>query len=112
MINWKPFSTAPKNRPFYAYSEREGVKILKWEEPPLHHIWKAAFKRQPNDLNPKSIISYASIDPDSWEYWCEISEIKPKRNSVTPTDVGKAFRERSRAVTEPSNNYTKDFAEF
>lgn len=39
-------------------------------------------------------------------------ESVPLCNPVTPTDVGKAFRKRSRAVTESSDNYSKDFAEF
>lgn len=105
MINWKPFSTAPKDRPFYAYSEREGIATLKWEEPPPFHIWKAAFKRKPNAPADRGTISHSSIYPDSWSHWCEIDEIKPRLNLDQYHDIAL----RLNKIKSQARNYIDHF---
>lgn len=84
MINWQPFSTAPKDRPFYAYSRRDGIEKLEWKTPPPGDGWEPRFRRISNDPDSKSIISHSGIYPDNWDVWCEVSDMVPisSRNHI------------------------------
>ena len=94
MINWKPFSTAPKTHVIYAYHNVIGIRKIKWEE------YQSIYNTHPNWLTlpndawcPPNTYTTKQYCGD-WTHWCEVEEIVPPRNPVTP------------------NNYLSDFAEF
>lgn len=99
MINWQPFSTAPKDRVIYAYHNVIGIRKIKWEEWPSIYQKTSNWLTLPNDAwcPPHA---YTKQYCSEWTHWCEVSEIVPPRNLVIPK------------VTESLNNYTSDFAEF
>jgi hypothetical protein len=79
-VRWKPFNTAPKDRPIYAFSPSEGIHRIKWAEPEPMEAWRAKWKIRHID---ESIITATSNSLEGYLYWAEIWEIEPQSETQT-----------------------------